>query len=144
MHGLLTKIHDILHRAVSKQVADTACIVEYFSNSASRQCCEVWLHSFPFLTTLRTLLHLVKLALRVTSTGTWLRLSNKFHLACSSLQLLWEVAKLILSGFQHNVPKWPVLETTGASITKKPCLGNRTESCPGGRKSSDGTPAYFH
>ena len=46
---LLTKFHDILSNAVSKKVSNTACILAYLFNFASRQHCKVWASQFPFL-----------------------------------------------------------------------------------------------
>ena len=46
---LLVRIHDILDKAVSKQVGNLACILAYLFNSVSRQCHEVWASQFPFL-----------------------------------------------------------------------------------------------
>ena len=39
---LLTKIHDILDNAVSKQAGNTARVLAHVFNSPSRQHCEVW------------------------------------------------------------------------------------------------------
>ena len=38
---LLLKVHDILGKAVSKWVGNSACILAYLFNSVSRQHCEV-------------------------------------------------------------------------------------------------------
>ena len=54
--------------AVSKQVGNLAHILAYLFKTASRQV-------FPFLTTLRILFLLVRLAFMVTSTGLWHRLT---------------------------------------------------------------------
>ena len=50
---LLLQIHDILDKAVSKQVGNSACISAHLFNSVSRQCCEVWASQFPFLHSLK-------------------------------------------------------------------------------------------
>ena len=42
VHGLPTKIHDILGNAVSKWVGNTTCILAYPFNSAARLCCNAW------------------------------------------------------------------------------------------------------
>ena len=55
VHELLTMIHDILDSALSKWACNTAHVLAYPSNSASLQCCEVWVSNFPFFTTLRKL-----------------------------------------------------------------------------------------
>ena len=39
VHDLLTVIHDILDRAVSKWVGNAAHVLAYLLNSASRQSC---------------------------------------------------------------------------------------------------------
>ena len=50
---LLLKVHDILDKAVSKQVGNSAHILAYLFNLFSRQHCEVWVSQFPFLHSLR-------------------------------------------------------------------------------------------
>ena len=45
---LLLRIHGILDKAVSKQVANSAHILAFLFNSVSRQCCVVWASQFPF------------------------------------------------------------------------------------------------
>ena len=47
------QIHGILDKAVFKQVGNSACILAHLSNSVSRQCHEVGLHSSLFSTVLR-------------------------------------------------------------------------------------------
>ena len=46
---LLLKVHDILDKAVSKWVGNSAHILAHVFNSVSRQHCEVWASQFPFL-----------------------------------------------------------------------------------------------
>ena len=46
-------IHDILDKAVSKQVENSACILAHLFNSVSRQHHEVWASQFPFLHSLK-------------------------------------------------------------------------------------------
>ena len=53
VHKLLLKIHDILDKAVSKLVGNSARILSYLFNSVSRQHCVVWASQFPFLDSLR-------------------------------------------------------------------------------------------
>ena len=53
LHELLLRIHDILEKAVSKQVGNSACSLAYLFNSVSRECCEVWASQFPFLHSLK-------------------------------------------------------------------------------------------
>ena len=50
---LLLRIHDILNKAVSKQVGNLACILAFLFNSVSRKHHEVWASHFPFLHSLR-------------------------------------------------------------------------------------------
>ena len=50
---LLLRIHEILDKAVSKQVGNSACILAHLFNSVSRQHHEVWASKFPFLHSLR-------------------------------------------------------------------------------------------
>ena len=49
VHELHLWIHDILDKAVSKRVGNSACILAHLLNSISRQHCEVWASQFPFL-----------------------------------------------------------------------------------------------
>ena len=42
VHGLLSKIYNILYNALSKCVDNMACILAYLFNCASRQNCDVW------------------------------------------------------------------------------------------------------
>ena len=53
VHELLLRIHDILDKAVSKQVGNSACILVHLFNSVSRQHHEVWASQFPFLHSLK-------------------------------------------------------------------------------------------
>ena len=53
VHELLLQIHDILDKAVSKQVGNLACILAYLFNSVFRQHLEVWSSQFPFLHSLK-------------------------------------------------------------------------------------------
>ena len=46
---MLTKIYDILDSSVSKWIGNTACILTYLFNSASRLHSEVWTPQFTFL-----------------------------------------------------------------------------------------------
>ena len=47
MHQLLTKIPDILSRAVREWFGNTAWILAGIFNSASGQCHEIWASQFP-------------------------------------------------------------------------------------------------
>ena len=49
VHELLLRIHDILDKAVSKWVGNTAHILAYLFNSVSRQYHKAWASQFPFL-----------------------------------------------------------------------------------------------
>ena len=49
VHELLTKTHGILDNAISKQVENTACILAFLFNSASRQHHEVLTSQYSFL-----------------------------------------------------------------------------------------------
>ena len=42
VHELLTKIHDILEKVMSKWIGNMACTLAFLVNSAFRQHCEVW------------------------------------------------------------------------------------------------------
>ena len=49
----ILKIHDMLDKAISKQVGNSAHILAYLFNSVSRQHCEAWASQFPFLHSLK-------------------------------------------------------------------------------------------
>ena len=49
MHELFSKIYDIWDSSVSKQVGNTAHILAYLFNSASRSCYNDWTLQFTFL-----------------------------------------------------------------------------------------------
>ena len=66
---LLTNIHDILDNAISKWVRNMSCIWYLFLILFPGIIMESELHSTPFVTLLRTLFLLVKLAFIATSTG---------------------------------------------------------------------------
>ena len=53
VHELLLRIHDILDKAVSKQIGNSVCILAHVFNSVSRQHLEVWASQFPFLHSLK-------------------------------------------------------------------------------------------
>ena len=84
----------------------------------------------PFFTILRTLFLLKKFVFIVTLTGLWHRLSNNLILAfaCPSLQHLWGGWTRLKAGYQFNVQKCPVAESSGGSEAKKPCSDPRIES----------------
>ena len=48
VHGLLTKICDILGKVFSKEFGNAAHILAFLLNSSFRQCHEVWDLQFPF------------------------------------------------------------------------------------------------
>ena len=53
VHELLLWIHDILDKALSKHVGNSAHILAHLFNSVFRQHCEVWASQFPFLHSLK-------------------------------------------------------------------------------------------
>ena len=68
-----------------KQVGNTACVLAYHFNSASRQFCEVLASQFPFLHSVHDTVPPSEAALMVTSAGLWHRVTNNHHLDCPSL-----------------------------------------------------------
>ena len=89
-------------------VSDTAHIIAYLFNLLPGSVVKSGLHSSPFFTDWRTMLHLVRFAFMDALTGLCFRLSNNIPLTCPSLQPLWEVAKPDLKLFSSfNVQKWP-------------------------------------
>ena len=53
---LLLRFHDILGKAVSKQVGNSVCMLAHLFNSVSRQHREVWASQFPFLHSLKNVI----------------------------------------------------------------------------------------
>ena len=71
-----------------------------------------------FTNALRNLFLLVSFEFTVTPTGLWHGLTNNPHLDC-----------LPKAGFMFNVQKWPVPESGGVSLVKKPPFDTKPESC---------------
>ena len=87
---LLLKIHDILDKAVSKPVGNSACILANLFNSVSRQHCEVWTSQFPIFTVLGMWFLLVRLTCMTILIGLW----HRPHLwGCLCLFLLRGMAR---------------------------------------------------
>ena len=85
------------------------------------------LHCTTFITILRTLFLLVRLAFMAALNGLWHRLS-KFSMVCLSLLLLWEVTGPgwgLVSGSLYKSSLWK----SRGSVGKKPHSDYRTVSC---------------
>ena len=109
----------------------------YFSlfNSTSRQHYEVWASQYPF-TILRTvppsetcLYGHINWSLSQAQYHSSLGLSQSSSSGKGGRTRPW-------TGFQFNVQKWPVPESSGGSMVKKPHSNTRTESHLSGSNSS--------
>ena len=138
---LLLWIHDILDKAVSKQVGNSACILAYLFNSVSRQHHEVWASQFPFLHSLKEVIppseaclygHINWSLAQAHSVG----LSQSFPPKRGGKARPW-------TGFQFTVQKRPmsgsVPGTSGASLPKRPHLESGNEAHLSGKKSAGGS-----
>ena len=141
VHELLLWIHDILDKAVSKQVGTSAHILAHLFNSVSMQHCEVWASQFPFLHNLKAVIpsseaclygHINWSLTQAHSVG----LSQSFPPNRGGKARPW-------TGFQFTVQKRPlsgsVPGTSGASLPKRPHLESWTKACPSGKKSAGGS-----
>ena len=135
---LLPRIHNILDKAVSKWVGNSACILAYLFNSVSRQCCEFWASQFSFLHSLwemtppseACLYGCINWSLALAySVG----LSQSFPPKRGGKARPW-------TGFQFTVQKRPMSGsmpgTSGASLPKRPHLEGGNEAHPHGKKSA--------
>ena len=141
VHELLLQIHDILDKAVSKQVRNSTCILAHLFNSVSRQCCEVWASQFPCLHSLKEVFLLVRLVCMALLLGLWYRL---ILWVCLSLFLLRGVARLDHelgpnSQYRRRPLSGCVPGTSGASLPKRPHLESGTEAHLSGKKSAGGS-----
>ena len=141
VHELCLRIHDILDKAVSKQVGNSAYILAYLFRAVSRQHHEVWASQFPFLHSLRDVIppseaclygHINWSLAHAHSVG----LSQSFPLRRGGKARPW-------TGFQFTVQKRPmsgsVPGTSGASLPKRPHLESGNEAHLSGKKSAGGT-----
>ena len=94
------------------------------------------LHSSSFFIILRTLFLLVKHAFM--SAIARIRLSNTVPLAYVFSTFMRGGKARPKAGFQFNVQKQPVPESSWGSLAKNPCLDTSTQILHGGRKSSGG------
>ena len=96
-------------------------------------------HSTPFFTILRAVFLLVKLAFMAALTGLWHRLTKNLPLGLSHSVTSMRSGRIRLSaGFQFNVQKQPVGESSVDSVVKKPHSYTRTESHQSDRKCLGG------
>ena len=121
---------------MSKWAGNTAFILAHVFNSASRQYYEVWASQFPFLCSLKDIIH---------PNEAWLYDHINWSLAQaqqhSSVGLSQSFPPMIAgkarpkTGFHFNVQKRPVPESSDASLAKRPCLESKTGAYQGGRKT---------
>ena len=108
VHELLTRIHDIQDRALSKWVRNTAHIlyvlIQLQSNVVKPRLCS----SLSFTVLRILLMTLMSLVIMVTLTGFWCRLSNNIYVAFHRLLLLWG---------QSQAQNWVVVELPKAFYT---------------------------
>ena len=134
-------IHDILDRAVSKQVGNSVCILAHLFNSVSRQHHKVWASQFPFLHSLKEVIppceaclygHIIWSLAQAPSVGLSQSLPPKRGSKARPQ-----------TGFQFTVQKRPmsgsVPGTSGASLPKRPHLESGNEACLSGKKSAGGS-----
>ena len=141
VHELLLQIHDILDKAVSKQVGNSAHILAHLFNSVSRQHCEVWASQFPFLHSLKEVIPPSEACLYGHINWS-LAQAHSVGLSQSFPPKRGGKARP-QTGFQFTVQKRPlsgsVPGTSGASLPKRPHLESGTEACPSGKKSAGGS-----
>ena len=136
---LLIKVHNILDNAVSKWVGKLACISAHAFNSASRQHCEVWASQLPILHHLKDMVPPKEACLYGHIHWSLAQAQQQ-----SSMGLFQSFAPMRggkarpRTGFYVNVQKRLVLESSGASLAKRPHVEKRAEACLGGSKSTDG------
>ena len=132
-----TRIHDILDRAVSKWVGNTAHILEYLFNSASRHYCEVWSSQFPFFHNVSDtfppseacLYGHINWCLAQSHQQTSLGFSQSSS-SMRGARAKWK------AGFMFTVQKGPVLVSNGLPLALKTYFTTRTERHQSGRKSA--------
>ena len=102
---------------MSKQVGNTAYILVYLFNFASRQHCEVWASQIPFLQNINDTVPFSKACLYG-----WINWSlaqgheqSSFRLSQLSTSMRCSRAKL-KAGFRFNIQKQPVPKSDGASL----------------------------
>ena len=140
MHELLTRIHDILDKVMFKLVGDRACMLADVFNSASRQCHEVLVSQFPFLHSLQDMVSPSEACLYGHINWSLVQaLKQPFMGSPQSFPPMRGCKARPKMGFHFNVPKRPVLESSGASLANRPHLESRTEAFQGGRKSTGGS-----
>ena len=87
MHDLPKESHDILDKAVSKQVDNAACILSYLLTLPPGNIVDSRLHSSIFFTIVRTLFILVRFVIMVGPNGIRDRFINALHLPSSVFDL---------------------------------------------------------
>ena len=131
------KVHDILGKAVFKQVGNSAHICTYLFNSVSRQCCVVWASQFPFLHSLREVIPPSEACLY--GHIHW-SLAQVYHQSSVDLSQSFPPMKgdkaRPETGFHFTVQKMPVPGPSGASLAKRPHLECGNETHPSDKKSA--------
>ena len=113
----LNRIQDILGKAVSKQVGNTAHILAFLFNSYSRQHYESGLCSFHFIIPLMILFFLLRFVFMVRSTGIRHTFRNALHLAFSPWPLFKGVKSKTALWFESQ--QWPALDSGSAPLAKR-------------------------
>ena len=144
VHELLLKVHDILDKAVSKQLGNSACILAYLYNSVSRQCHEVWASQFPFLHSLRDVIPPSEACLYDHINWSLAQAHHQSSVGLSQPFSPKGGCKVRpQTGFQLTVQKRPVSRSVpGPSetpLTKRPHMECGNEAHSSGKKSAGGS-----
>ena len=109
-------------------------------NSASRKHCEVWALQFLFLHSLKDVVPPSEACLYGDINWFLLQAQQQSCIGLSqSFPPKRDGKTKPQTGFHFHVQKRPVLESSDASLAKRPHFESRIESHPGGRKSAGGS-----
>ena len=136
-------VHDILDSAVSKHVGNSTCILVNVFYSVSRQHCEVWASQFPFLHSLKDVIHPSKACLYGCINWSLAQDQQQYSMGLSQSFPPKRGGKARpKTGFHFMVQKRPVPGSvpgsSGPSLAKRPHLVSGYEAHPSGKKSAGG------
>ena len=137
LNYLFTKIYDILYSAFTKQVGNVAFILAYLLNSTSRSCPEVWDTQFPFLHNINDTVPPSEACLSIHINWSLVQVHqlSSLRLSQSSTSISGARSKAHTE-FMFNVEKWPVQESGGAFLAKKPHFSTKIDNLQSSRKSA--------
>ena len=126
---LLTKIHEILYNDMSKWVGNTVCIEASHFKSASRQHSEVRALQYPLLYNFKDSVPPSEVCLygHINWPQVLTQQQSSYGLSESSTFMRGGRTRPG-AGFQFNVQKQHVAQSSGGSVAKKPHSDTRTES----------------